>query len=534
MKTSVVATILLLALASAWSQFQPAQAPARRGPAPGAARREPFLSVVDFGAHPNDNRPDSDAIQRAIDSLPRPAGPGDKVPSGGVVAIPGGQYLLDKPLRISSGVTLRGEGAGTVLYMPAPRPPGRADAPTAAILLVSPFTHRYIASAVIEDLSIYTDTARGIAVDPSATQTVQCRFENLIISPGGCAIDLDEKQAQKNYTQNTIVRNIHVSRPGGAALTLWGNANHIDQINTEGGTRDGFRAEPAIVTVSGAGNDIRGCIIEAVQPNPAVAFHVSGGFTWQHNWVELSHMNDGIAYIFKDVEGAQIDYLHHILPHHKARFINCHAVHIRSLNLNGEMSGLAQNIELDEKSNLLIDQVIARTDAGMLDDPRVSIGSVYNMIGKYRVDLPLSGQAVPLLSAEEARVAADGWTAQWEHARGPIKGSLRLEDQPNGNGKRLRVEVIENPQKRPLGVEKVLDALPPQLAGTRCIVTWRLEGTGQMLVNYAGQQIPSRVMGSLTANPLPVPLKRGEMLQFVIPPEPGVYYISDVALYPAR
>lgn len=510
----MIATPLCLLLAERGSSQQPPQRGAR------APAREPQVSVTDFGAGGQDDRWDSDAIQRAIDSLPKPSMPGDKAPAGGVVVLPAGRYLLNKPLRIFNGVTLRGEGAGTVLHMTGNDP---------AILLVCPFDHGYIASAVVGDLSIYTDKSPGIVADKSVTNIVQCRFENLIISSAGCAIDLDPDLAHKIYTQNTLIRNVHVSKFGGPALRLFGNANHVEQLNTEGGTRPGFTADPAIVTIAGELNDIRSCIIEANKPNPAVAVQISGSFTWSHNWIEIDPIRANVAYIFKDVQMGQIDYLHHILPWCKARFINCDSIQIHALNLNGELSSLSQNIELDEKSSVRIDHVIARTDAGMLDDPRVSIGSVFNMTGKYRVDFPLVGSATRLMPAEGAR-GTGGWHAQWETPLGRIRGSMRLEDDPGGIGQRLKLEITDNPKKRPLGVEVPLPATE-ELRGRKCVVAWRIDGPGQTIVNQNDRQFPSRAMNSLTANPMPAPLRNGDKLIFVFPPEPGVYYLSRVAIY---
>lgn len=522
MNRSIVLTAVTLLLAAVLAGPTLAQFAQQRGPR--QLKREPFVSVVDFGANGHDNRWDSDAIQAAIDSLPRPSMPGGREPAGGVVALPAGRYALNKPLRIFSGVTLRGEGAGTVLHMTTDEP---------AILLVSPFGHRYVASAVVEDLTIYTDRGDAIAADPAVSNIVQCRFENLLISPGGCAIDLNPGLANKTYTQNTLVRNIHVSRFGGPALRLWGNANHIEQVNTEGGTREGFKAEPAILSVAGTWNDIRSCIIEANKPNAAVAYHVTGSFTWSHNWAELDPAADGVAFHFEDVETAQIDFLHHLVPHHKAKFVNCAMIQIRSLNLNGTMASLAQNIDLDEKSNLRIDLVIARTDAGMLDDPRVSIGSVFNKIGQHRTDLPLSQPAAKLIPDRPAPALSDAgdWTARWDTPKGRIEGSIRLEDAPDGSHRRLRVEITDNPGNHPLAVQTRVD-VPAEMIGRRGIIAWRVEGPGQVVAVYAGQQVPSRAMGSRTANPIPDQLKDGQVLEFVIPPEPGVYYISDVSIHP--
>jgi hypothetical protein len=310
---------------------------------------------------------------------------------------------------------------------------------------------------------------------------------------------------------------------------LWGNANHIDAINTEGGSRKGFRAEPAIVTIAGDGNDIRGCIIEGNSPeHPAIAFQISGSFTWSHNWVELSAATDGVGCIFKDVELGQIDWMG-LVPHQRASFVNCNSILIGGVNINGDWTTLSANIDLDEKSNVRIESVIARMDAGMLDDPRISIGSVYNKKGGYRVDLPPRGNPVSLMPAPGAR-GAGSWQARWDASQGAIRGSMRTESRTDSSPSRLRVDIADNPREQQLVVEVPLP-VTDELVGTRCIVTWRIDGQPQALVAQNGREIPSRVMNSLTANPLPEPLKKGDKLLFYLPAKPGTYYISEVALY---
>src|SRR5262245_50223828 len=131
-------TILLAALCAATLSLpaisQLPQQP-KLQPAPRVVRAVPFISVVEFGASGADDRWDSDAIQRAVDSLAKPAMPGTKEPAGGVIVLPAGRYTLNKPIQLVSGVTLRGEGPGTVIYAATDQP---------AILLVSPFTHNYL------------------------------------------------------------------------------------------------------------------------------------------------------------------------------------------------------------------------------------------------------------------------------------------------------------------------------------------------------------------------------------------------------
>lgn len=68
-------------------------------------------------------------IQEAIDALPE---------SGGTVFIPAGRYLVRRSIRLRSSITLRGEGAATILTRPAPvdftlTAPCEANANTVAV-----------------------------------------------------------------------------------------------------------------------------------------------------------------------------------------------------------------------------------------------------------------------------------------------------------------------------------------------------------------------------------------------------------------
>lgn len=63
------------------------------------------VTVVDAAKHIDLALPDC-GIQQAIDSLP---------PEGGVVLLPNGVFALDRFIRLRSNLTLRGEGAGTIL-----------------------------------------------------------------------------------------------------------------------------------------------------------------------------------------------------------------------------------------------------------------------------------------------------------------------------------------------------------------------------------------------------------------------------------
>ncbi|MGH7766834.1 MAG: glycosyl hydrolase family 28-related protein, partial [Candidatus Binatia bacterium] len=64
------------------------------------------VTCAPYNAVPNDNGDDSRAVQAAVDGLPS---------SGGVIFMPAGIYLFDKPLLIHKPVHLVGEGPATIL-----------------------------------------------------------------------------------------------------------------------------------------------------------------------------------------------------------------------------------------------------------------------------------------------------------------------------------------------------------------------------------------------------------------------------------
>src|SRR5205814_8568544 len=84
------------------------------------------------------------------------------------------------------------------------------------------------------------------------------RLERLQISAGKRAIDLEGA-----YSQHVLIDDIFLWNLGSSVLYIKGNANQIRRIDTEGGFRQNFIKEPGQLMVSGAGNFITDCIIEA-------------------------------------------------------------------------------------------------------------------------------------------------------------------------------------------------------------------------------------------------------------------------------
>ena len=101
----------------------PARPPCRRladaPPPPPAEGREPIpnppatLNVRSFGARGDGTTDDTAALQAAVKAA-------NAGPTGGVILLPAGTYVLNRPLTVlRGGVVLRGEGQGrTVIHIP--------------------------------------------------------------------------------------------------------------------------------------------------------------------------------------------------------------------------------------------------------------------------------------------------------------------------------------------------------------------------------------------------------------------------------
>ena len=431
--------------------------PQQRRPVPTAQPDVSFFSVnaKSFGAVPNDRRDDTAAIQAAIDSLPVPNNDG---PRGGVVFIPRGTYDVTS-LRLPPAVQLVGEGESTYLV-------GRSELPT--IALWSPFGHGWVAGSVVRDMKIFSPTSECIGIDRKSVagkgNIVNCRFENLnmMSGRGHFAILLDI------YSQDCVLRNIKVRNYGGGAVNIFGNANLIDRVNTEGSDDDkDFACEPARFTVKGDGNTISGCIIEGGS-RPAVAYHIEGGaFTWIANWMETPHTKDGIAYRFVNCWG-QIDNLKLLSDAMKVQMQNCNIMQIGRLDMR---SGTFPNtFVIDDKTNVVVDVVATPMDCGWLDHERFKIRRVWNEHANAILENPPTTRGINLMSGAGERTSTcsgergrQDWTVQDPMNQPGEKAEFDVVHEMTATGGHVcRIDVRSNPDKHNIGVR----------CRSRCPPTW--------------------------------------------------------------
>ena len=113
------------------------------------------IECSEFWCEPDDSIDDTNAIQSAIDSLPRGTHPVAGEPIGGIIYLPKGTYKISKPLLIYSGVVLRGEGSQTVLNGVS----SNASDWSFGCIACSDTEHD---PRRVENLTVYTNVSKGI------------------------------------------------------------------------------------------------------------------------------------------------------------------------------------------------------------------------------------------------------------------------------------------------------------------------------------------------------------------------------------
>ncbi|MBQ7206320.1 MAG: hypothetical protein IJS01_00840 [Lentisphaeria bacterium] len=87
----------------------------------GTAAADSVIRVTDFGARPNDKNDDTEAIQAACDAAKkrlfgyRREGTPGMVVSAPEIRFPHGKYRISRTIKVPAGVTLRGEGTGSLI-----------------------------------------------------------------------------------------------------------------------------------------------------------------------------------------------------------------------------------------------------------------------------------------------------------------------------------------------------------------------------------------------------------------------------------
>ncbi|MCI0434564.1 MAG: glycoside hydrolase family 55 protein, partial [Gemmatimonadetes bacterium] len=164
----------------------------------------PPTTVIDataFGVIPDDGLDDTAALQAAIDSLPRGNGiPGSGDLVGGIVQLPLGAINTSQPIKLPSGVWLRGHNNGTVIRNTT------TSAGRGIIEFTSPYAHRSNIGAGLVELGLYSTAAAGIRADSTISGELRdLRLVGLKMRTAGPAIDLRSEQVNHALLDRIVV-----------------------------------------------------------------------------------------------------------------------------------------------------------------------------------------------------------------------------------------------------------------------------------------------------------------------------------------
>jgi hypothetical protein len=218
---------------------------------------------------------------------------------------------------------------------------------------------------------------------------------------------------------------------------------------------------------------------------------------------------------------------------HKLKFRKSTGVRIQNLDIGGYIIPLSDALDLDSTSRVNIETVYSIFDAGMLDDPRVTVGGGHNKTSSLYTDTgtALFGQnllADPNMT-DVGSTSDHDWWVQMGDVFGEIFGSVTVEQ--TASGPRLKIVQTANPNDRRVRIDLKLNVAPEHF-GKQPIARYRVDGPSDTILwgeNFV-YQYASRVSNSLTAAAVNAPLTAIASLIFVLPPTLGTFYISKVGI----
>jgi hypothetical protein len=486
------------------------QPPAPHVPVPAPTN---VIDARNFGVVPDDGRDDTAAIQAAIDSLPRGSGiPGSGGAVGGIVQLPLGDLITSAPIKLPSGVWLRGHNNGTVIRN-STSPAGRG-----VIELTSPYSHRSNVGAAIDSLGLWSTAASAIIADSTvvAGELRDLRIVGVHIFVGGAGVDLRNVKVNYANIDRVIINDtgsnaaIWVGRPDNSSV-----GNIVRGVRVTGRIRNSFvPTDKGLFTFMGDTTMEGGSIGDPATVAPIMAFYASGKININGLWLEYPRHSSNIGFLLDNAQGS-IDWLAHIDPWDKLHVINDSDIRLNSLNIDGAYALLRDTISVDATSKLTLGTVNGAYDSGMLDHPRVIVKGFYNSAARNFVETADATNGTNLLADPNMTSISDyvdgdvDWKILWADGYQGRKGTYTVETLAGGV-KRLRVDLAQSGY---FSIRVRLN-VPDSAAGRHGFGRWRIDGPAQAFVwNYANAaQYPTRAMGSLTAARTPMHLTPGDQL----------------------
>jgi hypothetical protein len=495
------------------------------------------IDARDFGVIPDDLQDDTIALQRAIDSLPRGNGvPGTGGAVGGIVQLPLGELNTSAPIKLPSGVWLRGHNNGTVIRNESPLLAGRG-----VIELTSPYTHRRNVGAGIDSLGLWSAAASAITADSTLVsgELRDLRIVAVHINVAGAGIDLSNVQLNYAHIERIVITNT------GTKAAIWlgrednsSVGNLARGVRVTGAIRNTFvPTDKGLFTYMGDTTIEGGTIGDPAQVAPILPFYGSGKVNITGLWLEYPQHPTNIGFLLDNATGT-IDWLAHIDMWHRLHLINGSDMTIRCLNIDGFYEFLRDTISVDGTSKLTLNTVYALYDSGMLDHPRVFVKGFYNSATDCFFETALSTGGTNLLADPNMTNVGDvidggtPWEIIWNDGYQGRMGNYTVETLAGGV-KRLRIDLTQSTRFS----IRIKMNVPSSALGRLGLARWRADGPMQAFVwNYATtHEYRARSMGSMTGARTSIPIASNEQMWILVgsPSQPapvGTYYFWKIGL----
>ena len=490
----------------------------------------PPAAIVDariFGVIGSDAIDDTVKIQAAIDWLPayNPAtGTG-----GGIVQLPLGNMDTNVPLKLPSGVWLRGHGNGTTIQNWT-----TVGANRGVIELTGDAIYNRNVGAGIVELGVRGEQCAAIRADEYVwTDVDHLRIQDVRLKGGSRGIDLRGVRVT-----NATIERIVMTDPASTAIwlgridnTSYGNV--VRAFRVQGRAPLNFVRETALFVYHGS-NTIESGSIEDTYASVLPVYFAGPRVNVIDLYVEYPQQADGVAYVFDRVKDGYVSHLWHVDPLRRLHVTGNSDLRIGTLNLFGYTTPLRDCVFVEGGSRATFDTVFTQFDAGMLDDTRVTVNGVYSSRAQRYVDTEtaLSDNLVAdpgMTDVADNREAK--WTIYWGEQAGQVTGNWAVETY--GGRKRLRLTVLSNPLNKRVHVRVKLN-VPASAIGKEAAARWRVDGGGEVFAWRGGWdgEYQARVTNSLTAMASPKPIVANEEIWIDLRAAQGTYYLWNVGVAP--
>ena len=328
------------------------------------AKLQEIVSVKDFGAVGDGVTDDAAAFQAAVDAF-KPAVLALPTVSK-VIYVPVGTYIIDTPVQLWSGISLVGDGVGSILKAGPSGPP--------RILELAGGAAGQYKQASIENLC-FEATGATWAIQATVGLNLNNNFFNLVFR---CNFGVEV--ADVTYTQACHFNNLYSSGTLDQLLRLRGNFNLIENLDKESST--GTSTDPYVLLYGAAdgtlcnGNILRKILLEgagSVNKVP-LKFLNAWGNSIQAYWLETTATN-GYG---MELDNSRITMLGVTAPFRgnttKGKLSNYSFLTIEELNVNSQDIPWVDYFEVDSTSVLTVSRMLTRRNADLIpiDTPNLS------------------------------------------------------------------------------------------------------------------------------------------------------------------